>query len=429
MNTYRLTTLGCKVSRADAAAIEGALMRAGLARANGTEPASVAVVCGCAVTAVAEGKSRRAIRRIARENPGATVVAAGCIAARDRTSRDAGADVLLPPARVTGIIEALRETERWRGLDTAAESGPDPVAGFPGRTRAFLKVQDGCDGACAYCIVPRLRGRSTSRTAREILDEARRLAGAGHAEVVLVGIRLGSYRDPETRADLFELTSSLLDAGAGLLDAGLARVRLSSIEPMDFDVRLAELAASEKGLCPHFHLPLQSADDATLSRMNRPYRADEYRGLVGKIRALIPDAAITTDVIAGFPGESSDAHARTVAFIHELGFARVHAFPFSPRPGTPAAELPREPGVETARARTSELIEAGHETARSYRVQFIGLGLDVIAQPGDGEGRLSGYTERYVKMNFDGPAELAGGLVRVRALRERDGVLEGELVP
>ncbi len=421
MPSYRMVALGCKVSRADAAAVERELMGAGLAAACEDEEADVCVVCGCAVTGVAEGKSRRAIRRVRRENPRATVVAAGCIAARGETSREAGADVLLPPGSSASVTDALQSVGIIPGTDAASGGAPE---GFPGRTRAFLKVQDGCDGSCAYCIVPELRGTPRSRALGDVLDEARGLVRAGHAEIVLAGVRLGRYACPEGRADLVRLAETLLE----LRGSGLARLRLSSIEPGDFDPRLAEIASAGTGLCPHFHLPLQSASDAVLERMGRPYRVSDYSALVGRMREVVPDASVTTDVIAGFPGETPDDHARTVAFIRETGFARVHAFPFSARPGTPAAEMTDAAPVETARARAGELIEAGASAAREYRARFIGAEIDVLAQPGRSAGRLAGYTDRYVPVAFDGGAGLVGTMVRVRALSETGAGLEGERV-
>jgi len=421
MTSYRVIALGCKVSRADAAAMERALLGSGLERAGEGEGADVCVVCGCAVTAVAEGKSRRAIRRARRENPEATLVAAGCIAVREETSRDAGADVLLPPGEVESLTDVLRSVGRLSRTPPEGGVGPE---GFPGRTRAFLKVQDGCDGTCAYCIVPSLRGSLRSRALGDAINEARGLVRAGHAEIVLAGVRLGRYSCPDTGADLARLVEELL----GLRGGGLARLRLSSIEPADFDPRLAEIASGGTGLCPHFHLPLQSASDAILERMNRPYRIADFRAIVGRVRDLVPDVAITADVIAGFPGETEEDHALNRDFIREIGLARVHAFPFSPRPGTPAAEMAGALPVQTVRARAAELIEAGTLAGRDYRARFVGRELDVLAQPGKAEGCLSGYTERYVPLTFDGPAEFVGTVLRVRALSESGAGLEGELV-
>ena len=431
MPTYRLATLGCKVSRADAAGLERALLGAGLARASRGESADLCVVAGCAVTGVAEGKSRRAIRRLARENPGATVVAAGCIARCEEGSREAGADLFVGPDDVARFIkrlgeklgERLGEIDRWRGLPRS----PTPRAdGFPGRTRAFLKVQDGCDGACAYCIVPRLRGRSRSLPTPGVLEEARRLVDSGHGEIVLAGVRLGSYSHEGTNL------AGLVEKLSCLDQHGLGRLRLSSIEPMDLsggNERLAQLAADGGILCPHFHLPVQSGDDETLARMGRPYGTSDYRALVDRLRARLGDAAITTDLIAGFPGETEEAHARSVEFVRDIGFARVHVFPFSPRPGTPAAEMPHEPGTDVARRRTAELIDAGRHTAREFRRRFIGRTVDVLAEPGREAGRLAGYTERYVRVEFEGPRELVGKMIRARNLAEAGDRLEGELAP
>ena len=237
-------------------------------------------------------------------------------------------------------------------------------------------------------------------------------------------MRLGSYSDDGV--GLATLVETLL----GLKDRGLARLRLSSVEPMDMageNKRLADLAAANDVLCPHFHLPVQSGDDEVLARMNRPYRAAGFRALVDRLRARVENPAITTDIMAGFPGETEEAHARSVAFVREIGFARVHAFRFSPRPGTAAAGMPHEPGIEIARRRTAELIDAGQETGRAYRRRFVGKTVEVLAEPGGEPGRLAGYTERYVRVAFGGPGDLVGRLVRVRGLAEADGRLVGKL--
>ncbi len=427
MPAYRLVTLGCKVSRADAAGVERALLDAGLVSASDERAADLCVVCGCAVTAVAEGKSRRAMRRLARENPGATVVAAGCMGERQESSRDAGAHVLVGPDDVPRFLERLRELDRWRDLgERDLRADATAGRGWGGRTRAFLKVQDGCDGACAYCIVPSLRGPPRSVPVGEVMDEAGRLVDSGHAEIVLAGVRLGAYL--YDGANLAALVEKLLCLEA----RGLARLRLSSIEPMDLsrgNERLVEIAASSGVLCPHFHLPVQSGDDEVLARMNRPYRTADFRALVDGLRSRLANPAITTDVIAGFPGETEEAHARSVEFVKEIGFARVHAFPFSLRPGTPAAEMAHEPGTEAARRRTSDLIDAGREAAREFRRHFIGKTANVLAEPGGKPGRLAGYTERYVRVVFDGRKELAGRIVRVHNLLDAGDHLEGELAP
>jgi len=433
MPTYRLVALGCKVNRADAAEIERGLLAAGMERAPLGAGAELAIVCGCAVTATAEKKSLRALERVARENPGARIAAAGCIAvrlaqmggceaegrARDgcaRSFRPGDADTLVVPGAPADVLQALL---------TGHPQAHAPGGGFPGRTRAFLKIQDGCDASCAYCIVPSLRGRPRSRPQQEVLEEAERLVGAGHAEIVLAGVRLGAYSDGECRdrGALARLVESLLR----LRSRGLLRLRLSSIEPADFDERLAAIASSESGLCPHFHLPLQSADDDVLRAMGRPYGVRDYRALVERIRSHVPDAAITTDVIAGFPGETPEAHARTVEFVRELRFARLHVFPFSPRPGTPAAAMPAGPARGLARSRAAELLAAGELAAREYRAQFLGRELEVLAEPGGRECRLAGYTERYARVAFDGPRRLVGRLVRVRAVAHARHGFQGEL--
>jgi threonylcarbamoyladenosine tRNA methylthiotransferase MtaB len=218
-----------------------------------------------------------------------------------------------------------------------------------------------------------------------------------------------------------------VEALLGLKERGLARLRLSSIEPMDFDESLAGLASSDSGLCPHFHLPLQSADDEVLERMRRPYRLAGYRALLERLRLRVPEVAVTTDIIAGFPGEGEAAHARTVDFVREAGFARVHAFPFSPRPGTAAAGMPGMLPREEARRRTKELIEAGGEAALAYRSRFVGKVVRVLAERGAGDGTLAGYSERYVRVAFRGDRSLVGSLVGVRATSCGADGLAGEV--
>ena len=425
-----METFGCKVSRADAARIERALMGAGMRPAEAGAPAEVCVVCGCVVTGVAEGKSRRALARVARENEGAVVVAAGCIAVRmgekldDDAAPVAKADIALEPDRIGCIVEELARFDRFASLREPENAPAARPAGFPGRTRALLKVQDGCDGSCSYCIVPRMRGAPRSRPVADVIEEAKRLLGAGHPELVLAGVRLGRYDGGGEDVRLPALVERLL----ALTSHGLVRLRLSSIEPMDFDPALAELAASSRVLCPHFHLPLQSADDGVLAAMRRPYDVKRYDEIVWRIRTSVPDAALTTDIIAGFPTEAPEAHARSVAYIRRARFARLHAFPYSARPSTPAAGLDRVVDVNEARRRAKELIAAGDEAAREYRAQFVGSVVEVIAEPGDAPGRLAGYTDRYARVAFDGGAELAGTLVRVRAVEDVPHGFAGELV-
>jgi threonylcarbamoyladenosine tRNA methylthiotransferase MtaB len=428
VHTYRIETFGCKVSRADAARIERALLGAGLRPAGEEEPAGVCVVCGCTVTGVAEGKSRRALARIARENPGAVVIAAGCIAVRmgERLDNDsapaAHADIALVPDRIDCLLDELAERDGFAWLREVHAPGEPP--GFPRRTRALLKVQDGCDGSCSYCIVPRMRGAPCSRTVADVVEDARRLVGAGHSELVLAGVRLGRFDGGDGSGSLAALVERLV----ALESEGLIRLRLSSIEPMDFDPALIDLAASTSRLCPHFHLPLQSADDDVLAAMRRPYTMAAYEDVISRIRAALPTVALTTDIIAGFPSESPEAHARSVDYLRRTRFARVHAFPFSARPSTPAAHMAGTVDVTEARHRARQLIEAGDSAARAYRAQFVGSVIEVIAEPGGAPGRLSGYTARYARVEFDGPAELEGKLVRVKASADAPHGFSGELM-
>jgi threonylcarbamoyladenosine tRNA methylthiotransferase MtaB len=277
------------------------------------------------------------------------------------------------------------------------------------RVRAFVKVQDGCEHGCAYCVVPGVRGPMVSRPREEVLGELARLAAAGVQEVVLCGIRLGAY-----------------DGFAGLLhdlrEAEIPRVRLSSIEPMDVDEALLAEIADHPRLCHHLHLPLQSGDDGVLAAMGRSYTSGEFAGLVLRIRAVWPEAAVSTEVMVGFPGETEEQFRRTVEFVRGQRFSRVHVFPFSPRPGTRAAEMKDTPSA-VKRERTGEMLRVAEELAQRYAEGWVGREVAVLCEERGRGGWLTGWTEHYVRVHWPGPGEAVGRMVQMAA-REAEG---GEL--
>ncbi|MBM4050989.1 MAG: tRNA (N(6)-L-threonylcarbamoyladenosine(37)-C(2))-methylthiotransferase MtaB, partial [Planctomycetes bacterium] len=371
MKTCIFITLGCKVNQYETQALREALRGRGYVEAAPGQRADVCVINTCTVTQTSDDKCRQAIRRAIREHPGATVVVTGCYAEAEPEAlrRIEGVAVVVPQhdkGRLADIVEGLpqrsrRQTTQHEGHEAHEEkhedhevgpsalmslpvlrglrvSGELSISGFEGHTRAFLKIQDGCDARCSYCIVPLVRGPVRSRPLEAIQREAERLAANGYREIVLTGIHLGAYgRDTGGRPGLCDVIEGLLDV------PGLERIRLSSIEVNEFTDRLLALAVGSSKLCPHFHFPLQSGDDEILRAMNRTYTAAEYLSVLDRARARIERPSFTTDVMVGFPGEGERHFQNTLDVCRRAGFSRMHIFPFSPRPGTPAATMPNRP--------------------------------------------------------------------------------------
>lgn len=425
VGSVRFVTFGCKANQYDTQVLREALLRRGWREEPG---ADLVVVNTCTVTAEAGRKARQLVRRIARETPAARICITGCLAESEpELLRE------LPNVEwVLGNGEAKRPANFLRqvGVDVDPEELgiPAGITAFAGHTRAFLKIQDGCDMACSFCIIPKVRGRSRSRPASELAAEVRGLLATGHREVVLCGIHIGHWgRD--------------LSSGLGALLRELAavevpdepgapwRLRLSSIEAteVDGDVLGALLERGDR-IAPHLHMPLQSGDDEVLAAMNRWYRADEYLAACERIRAALDRPAFTADVLVGFDGEEERHFASTLRVVRAAGFARVHAFPFSPRPGT-AAERPRAlPPPEAVRERRAALAEVAAACAERYRRTLDGAEDTLVLE---GSVGLSG---RYQRVSVE-PADLAAlgprppAVLRVRlGLRERPAPPAGPAV-
>jgi len=298
-----------------------------------------------------------------------------------------------------------------------------PGSAFSSRARALLKIQDGCPASCAYCIVPKVRPAVRSVPPGDAVRQLRELVAAGFGEVVLCGIHLGLYgTDLEPRLGLVDLLERLLAV------EGLGRLRLSSIEPMEADARLLGLVASEpQRLCPHLHLPLQSGDDGVLRRMGRPYTSGDFLAKVDQVRAALPHPAVTTDVLVGFPGESRAAFENTLRVCRQAGFSRMHVFPFSRRPGTPAAQMAGQVARAVLRARRASAGALGEELAAAYRESFVGGTAEVAVEEALPDGGAEGVSERYVRVRILGPLPEGAarqGIVPVKVLRaERDALV------
>ena len=376
---FAVVNLGCKVNRVESDAFAAALMaRGGVPAAE--EDADLVVVNTCTVTGEAEKKTRKAVRHALRANPTARVVVTGCAAALD-----ADAFSSMDPR-----VEVVPKGE----LAAAAPTDAALRAGEGFRTRVGVKVQDGCDNACTYCIVHVARGRATSRPADEVAAEARALAAAGVREIVLTGINLGSYDDAGLR--LAGLLERLLNETRGLGSCGGpdARFRVSSVEPMDVDEAFVSLLASAGGrVCRHLHLPMQSGSTRVLSEMARPYTAERFCSLVDGLYDAVPELSLSTDVIAGFPGETEDDFVATLAAARRCRFAKIHAFPYSPRVGTPAAARDDQVPAPVKADRARRLRELGRELRSQELARRAGTRELAVVEPGG-----TALTESYFEL-------------------------------
>ncbi|MCK4374746.1 MAG: MiaB/RimO family radical SAM methylthiotransferase, partial [Candidatus Brocadiae bacterium] len=354
-------------------------------------------------------------------HPGAAVFVTGCYA-------EAYPD---EPAAVPGVAGVYGRGE-WNALLEAANGAPLPATGgriqgdfgirsFDGRARAFLKVQEGCDSLCSYCILPRVRGEPRSRPLAEVHEEAARLAAAGFAEVVLTGIHTGLYgRDLPGRPSL---ARAILGAAE---TPGIERVRLSSIQANEVNEELLE-AMAHPAVCAHLHVPLQSGDADVLRRMNRRYTPEEFLRVVELARSRLDNPAVTTDVMVGFPGETDAEFESTLAVCRAARFSRTHVFPFSPRPGTLAAQMDGRVPAGVVRERGRRLRELGSQLAAEWAQAFVGSRVRVLFECCTPPGRLSGYTERYVRLTAPGDPALTGRTARVHCTARKGASLVGRL--
>lgn len=370
---YSIITFGCRVNQADSLRLEEDLRRRGAQEAPSSD-ADLVIVNTCSVTATADQGARQTVRRIARENPSARVVVTGCYATRAPDDLAALPGVVRVVAnddklRTIAILDAAGElttAERFGGGEGSC--GAPLVPGVAGRTAFTLRVQTGCEQACAYCIIPATRGAARSLAAADVLRDVRRAAAAGFKEIALAGVHLGSYgRDLEPRTSLLTLLGSL-----HALDVDLT-IRISSLEPMDCTRDIVDLVASSGGrFAPHFHLPLQHASDRMLALMRRPYTGDAYRRLIDHIVQRLPHASIGTDIIVGFPGEGDADFARTAEYLPRSPLSHLHVFPYSDRPGTEASRMPGKVPPPVIRERGAEIRRIGAELSRRFRASQVG---------------------------------------------------------
>ncbi len=409
--TYAVSVLGCKVNQYEARQAASMLDRAGLAPAPpGTSP-DVLVLHTCAVTGEAARQSAQALRRARRAHPAARIVLSGCAAEPGLLEPPRDVPSVAPGPGWAAAFDAVLDTLPLpgpRGTRTAAGGGP-ALERFTGQTRAYLKIQDGCDLSCAYCIVPSLRKGPRDKPLRALLDEARALADHGHAELVVTGVCVGLYgrRGPGT-PPLSRVMRELAAIPA------VHRLRLSSLHPAELTPDLLAAWSETPKIAPHAHLPLQSGSDRILRAMRRGYTADAFLRAADRLRAALDRPALSTDVIAGFPGETGEDHAATERVCRAAGFSRLHVFPFSARPGTAAADRPDAVAPSEVRDRARRLRDLGGRLAAAFHGAFAGDTLEVLVERVGEDGTAAGYSARYLPVRFPAGGARAGSFVRVR---------------
>jgi threonylcarbamoyladenosine tRNA methylthiotransferase MtaB len=419
---FAIATLGCKVNQYDSAMIEARLGARGMERCGFDEVADVYVVNTCTVTDRADAESLKLARRALRLNPRARVVMTGCLAQANPAVLAAAPEIhaVVGLGRPGDLERAAFGDTPDRVMVTNLRKARAPIevgaVALEGRTRAFLKVQEGCDQFCSFCIVPTSRGTSRSVEPRRILAALDQLAEAGFREVILTGVHLGGYgRDLDPQISLEALLEMVEERSP------ISRIRISSLDPEELSDRILELMAASDKFCPHLHLPLQSGTDATLARMRRRYDIGHFRGRVERILRLMPSAAIGTDLIAGFPGESGSDFDGYFKFIQELPLAYFHVFPYSVRAGTTAAKLPGRVAAHEIKRRAGLLRMLGEEKRRQFIESFLGSKLKVLFEERAADGRLQGYSRNYVRVMVEGHESLGNREIEVAA-SHREGV-------
>jgi len=395
-------SLGCKLNQAETELLAGQLAEAGYELVPSAEKADVYILNTCTVTHIADRKSRHLLRLAHRQNPDARLVAIGCYAERSprELAQIDGVDLVLGNEQKPYLLRWLQKS----GCLSHPLSVPTSCHYNGCRTRAFIKVQDGCYNFCAYCIVPLVRRREESVPVDQVVAEIRHRVTGGGKEVVLTGTKIGSYR--YKRVNLKGLLERIL------AETGVTRLRLSSLQPQEISPELVELWHDGR-ICPHFHLSLQSGSDAVLSRMKRRYTTTDYQRAISLIRGVVPEVAITTDIIVGFPGETEAEFLENYDFCQQMEFARIHVFPYSPRRETEAAQMPHQVADKIKKQRSQKMLALAEESAQNFRRRFLGKMMTVLWEK-QTNGIWSGLTDNYIKVYTESSEDLTNKLLPVR---------------
>ena len=429
-----IVTLGCKVNQYETDAMYGMLKEAGVTMVDPKEAADIYIVNTCSVTNMAERKSRQMLHRAKKKNPDVVVVAVGCYAqvGKEELSKDTNIDLIIGNNKKKDLIHILEEhmgekesaAESIEVIDIAHDQEYESlhVEQLKEHTRAYIKVQDGCNQFCSYCIIPYARGPVRSRAKDDVVREIKELAHNGFKEIILVGIHVASYG-----VDLGDTTLESLIMDVDKID-GVERIRLSSIEPMTLNQEFIDSIKDSKKLCHHFHISLQSGCDETLKRMNRKYTTAQFKGIVDGLREAFDDVAITTDVIVGFPGETEENFAATKEFVRSCGFSKIHIFPFSPRKGTPAASFSGVVSEKVKQRRAVELAEVDRESHEKYCESMLDKTVTVLFEQESAEGLWEGLRGNYVRVYAKSEDNLSGKIRKI-TLKDlyKDGMI-GEIL-
>ena len=432
MKRVAFYTLGCKVNRYETEAMEELFSNRGYEIVDMDEGADIYVINTCTVTNLSDRKSRQVMRRAKRSNEDSIVAVVGCysqVAPKEVESID-GVDIIIGTTHRDRIVDLCEEVMDERqsinivgDLKGYRDFEDLHIDDMESQTRAYMKIQDGCNQYCSYCIIPYARGSIRSRPLKDIVEESKRLALAGFKEIVLTGIHVASYGKDFKDIDLLTVIDEVCKV------EGIERIRLSSMEPRMIDEAFMEKVMANGKLCDHFHLSLQSGSDDVLARMNRRYTSDEFRDIAKLIRRYMPDAGITTDIIVGFPGETEEQFEESCRLVRDIGFSRIHVFKYSPRRGTPASEFGDHIHGDVKNRRSEKLIALGQEMSRNFMQRYIGATVEVLfeEESRDDSRYMEGYTTNYIRVRADGRSDISGSILPVEIIGIEKNILLGKI--
>lgn len=421
--------LGCKVNQYESEAIAELFAEKGYEIVGIDEEADVYVINTCTVTNFGDKKSRQLIRKVKRQNENAIVAVVGCYAqtAPKELMEIAGVNLVIGTKDRAQIVEMVEQYDRANGVENHVSDimkervfEPLSIQKLANRTRAYLKIQDGCSQYCSYCIIPYARGPIRSREPQEVVAEVKRLAENGFKEVVLTGIHVASYGKDRRDTSLLDILKQVHEV------EGIERIRFSSIEPNVVTEEFAQTMAALPKVCDHFHLSLQSGCDKTLKEMNRKYDTEKYRQAVATLRKYLPKVALTTDIIVGFPGETEEDFRESYAFAEEIGFAKIHVFPYSPKRGTPAAARKDQLLNAVKAERSHTLIQLSDRMAADFLADAVGTDAEVLYERAVGEGIYEGHTTNYMKVHGRSEVDLTNRICKTHITRAEGEMLFGD---
>lgn len=431
MKKVAFYTLGCKVNQYETEAMLEMFEKKGYEGVDSEEYADVYVINTCTVTHMSDRKSRQYIRRVKKKNPNAIIAVVGCYSqvSPEEILEIEDVNLVMGTNDRRTIVDKIESIDCHTKLSTVddimkvKEFEEIEISQTNGKTRAFIKVQDGCDRFCTYCIIPYARGRIRSRDLDSIIEEVSNLAERGYREVVLTGIHVASYgKDLKDGSSLLTVIKAVAEI------EGIERIRLSSVEPVLFTDEFVEEICKIKKLVPHYHLSLQSGCNATLERMNRRYTAEEYKRIVEVLRKNIPDVAITTDVIVGFPGETNEEFSETLAFLKDIKLMHTHVFKYSPRKGTPAAKMKEQVDPQMKNLRSSTLLALSTKNFKEFANNYIGRTMRVLFEEQNNEGYYEGLTDNYMRIKAKSDEDIRDKFVDVVIKEAKDDFCIAEVV-